>query len=485
MLAHNDKSNSCSPSMAPVNLEQAALSTALLKKTSEHRTQLVRILLFITITTLVVFIHQIFLVGSPPSDWHSLVHYALLAITAILLLGTWFTWKSYYQLHRQQKSMLDAYAHSKQLIEITGENLNTSETILESLFNVSNDRILVVDSQNRIIKANKVAEKWAGYEPCQREFSEVFPVCDSQGERRTELNQINYTRSTQVAHHGRLLRGGTDCSMLLSVDTYPVKIPDNDSDLVITIARDVTKNARHELATCHQEKMATLGVLVAGFAHDLGNPLASLSSELELLREEEPEKIYESLDTLNEYLDRIKRKLHDIVEFSRRPDENKEDVDAHSAIDYALKLTRYDPRARRVRFNIAVKDDFPPLRMKEDDLVLILVNLIVNAYDAMPNGGTLSINGSMTPAGDIQLTVADTGDGMDAATLQQATRPLFSTKDTLYSHGAGLGLTMVDQLMDAAGGQLYMASEPGHGTQITLRLPQQTDDQFSLMRASL
>ena len=483
MLVHNDKSNSHSSSVEPVNLAQEALSTALLKQDSEHRTQLVRILLFIAITTLVVFIHQIFMVSNPDNDWHALVHYALLVITATLFLGTWFTWKSYYQLHRQQKSMLDAYTRSKQLIEITGESLHTSETILESLFCASNDRILIVDSQNRIIKSNKVAEKWAGYEPGQREFSEVFPVCDSQGERRTELNLINYTRSTQMAHHGRLLRGGADCSMLLSVDTYPVRLAENDSSLVISIARDVTMQAGRELATCHQEKMATLGVLAAGFAHDLGNPLASLSSEIELLREEKPERIRDSLDTLNEYLDRIKRKLHDIVEFSRRPDENKQDVEAHAAINYALKLTRYDPRAQNVQFKVAVSDDTQPVKMKEDELVLALVNLIVNAYDAMPNGGTLSISAGMTPAGDVQMAVTDTGDGMDAATRQQATRPLFTTKNTLSSGGTGLGLTMVEQLIHSAGGKLTLNSEPGNGTCIMLRLPRKIYDEPGLKRA--
>ena len=484
MLTHNDQSSSHAPSVAPVNLAQEELSTALQVQDSEHRTHLVRMLLFITITTLVVFIHQIFLVSDPVSDWHSLVHYALLVITAALLFGTWFTWNSYYQLRRQQKAMLGAYTHSKQLNETTGKSLRTSETILESLFDASADRVLVVDLKNRIIKANKVAEKWAGYYPGQREFTEVFPVCDSQGERRNELNLIEYTRTTQTAHYGRLLRGGADCSMLLSVDTYPVRLPENDSDLVISIARDVTEKTGHELAACHQQKMAALGILVAGFAHDLGNPLASLSSELELLREEEPEKIRESLDTLNEDLDRIKNKLHDIVEFSHRPDENKQDGDVRAAINHALKLTRYDPRARHVHFNIVVKDDIPPVRMKENDLVLILVNLIVNAYDAMPNGGTLSISVSMKPAGDIQLTVTDTGAGMDASTLHQATRPLFTTKDTLGSHGAGLGLTMVDQLMNSAGGKLTLTSEPGHGTRIMLKLPQQTYDEFSLKRTA-
>jgi len=479
---HNDKSGDYAPSAATVDLTQEELGAALLEQDSTHRAHLLRTLLFITLTTIVVFLHQIFLVSNQVSDWHTLVHYTLLAITAALLFGTWFTWNSYYRLHRQQNTMLVAYTRTKELSETTNKSLQRSETILESLFGVSADRILVVDSQNRIINANKVAVKWAGCDPRKREFTEVFPICGSQGERRTELNLIEYTRSTQIAHHGRLLRGGTDCSMLLSVDTYPVRLPENDSDLVISIARDVTEQTGHDLASCHQEKMASLGILVAGFAHDLGNPLASLSSELELLREEEPEKIRESLDTLQEYLDSIKRKLHDIVEFSRRPDENKQDVDARIAIRHALKLTRYDPRARHVHFNIAVKDNIPTVKMKEDDLVLVLVNLIINAYDAMPNGGTLTISDSMTPAGDVLLAVADTGDGMDAATLQQATRPLFTTRNTLYSHGAGLGLTMVEQMMNSAGGKLNLASEPGHGTRVTLRLPREIDDQLSLKR---
>lgn len=228
--------------------------------------------------------------------------------------------------------------------------------------------------------------------------------------------------------------------------------------------------------------MAALGLLVAGFAHDLGNPLASLSSELELLREEDPEKVRESLDTINEHVGRIKRKLHDIVQFARHTEENKRVVNTREAIDHALKLTRYDPRARQVHFNIEVNDDVPPVRIKEDDLVLALINLIVNAFDAMPQGGTLSINVSMTPTGDALLTVTDTGVGMDVATLQQATQPLFTTKDTCDADGTGLGLTMIEQLIVSAGGKLTLASEPGRGTRIMLQLPLAETDHFQVKR---
>ena len=342
------------------------------------------------------------------------------------------------------------------------------------------DRILILDSENRIVKANKVAIKWVGYDPSDHEFTEIFPVCNSQGERRSELSLIEYTRTTQRHHHGRMLRGGANCSMLLSVDTYPVKSAENDSDLIISIARDVTEQTGYELASRHREKMAALGLITAGFAHDLGNPLSSLSSELELLREEEDtEKIHKSLATVNTHVARIKRKLYEIVQFARRPDENEYYVNTRDAINHVLKLTRYDPRAQRIQFDINLDDTVPPVRMNEDNFVLVLCNLIVNAFDAMPEGGTLTINTAIASTGEAIVTVSDTGVGMDATTLQQATLPLFTTKNIRNAYGTGLGLTMSKQLITSSGGELSLASEPGSGTRIMLRLPLVTTKHYA------
>lgn len=473
MATHNDKPGVHSSASEPAGPEEVRLGKALLKDDRDHRIHLVRTLLFITVTTIVVFIHQIFLVSSQISELHNLAHVVLLVVTLVLLIGTWVTWSSFYKLHHRQKAVLDALTDSTQLVASTGKSLRKSETLLESLFGAVTDRILVVDSNNRIIKANRIAGEWAGFDPSLHDFTEVFPICDNQGggERRSELRLIELTRSSQKAYHGRLLRGGVDCLMLLSVDTYPVSLPESDSDLVIEIARDVTDQTGHELAVRHKEKMASLGLLVAGFAHDIGNPLASLSTELELIRENEPEKIYESLDKISEYVARIKRKLHDIVQFARSTGENRPDVNIYVAIDHALKLTRYDPRAHRIHFKIEVPDQLIKVKINEDDLVLALINLIVNAFDAMPQGGTLSISVSTTHTGEILLTVADTGIGMDAATLEQATRPLFTTKVTADAHGTGLGLTMVKQVMESAGGELMLESNPGHGTRAILRMP--------------
>ena len=451
---------------------------SLLGQDFQLRSHLKRSIVLVAVAAIVVVTHQTFvLMNYPSGGWHSLAHVALVIIAVALIFAAWIIWSSYLRLQCSQQCMIDAYAQSEIHAQQTGTSLRKSESLLESLFGAITDRILVVDQGNRIIKANAIAATWAGRDPTSLRFDEVYPDCDSHGERRNELALIEFTRATQKPQRGRLLRGGVACARLLSIDTYPVNPRDHESTVIISIARDVTEQTGRELVSRHREKMATLGLLVAGFAHDLGNPLASLSSELELLHEEnDPDKVRESLDTINGYLERIRRKLHEIVEFARHTDRNRQDVDTREAIDHALKLTRHDPRARRIRFKVDVADDVLRVQMQEDDLVLALVNLIINAFDAMPQGGTLSFSTSMSSSGDVLLTVLDTGAGMDAATLHQATRPLFTTKATCDTDGTGLGLTMVEQLIGVAGGEITLSSEVGHGTCVTLRLPASETD---------
>ena len=451
----------------------------LLEQNVRLRTHLKRAMLFVTISALVVVIHQAYVVYGYPASyyWHSVAHIAILAVTAALIVGAWLTWFSYLKLHHQQQTMLDAYTHSEEISKKTGESLRESETLLESLFGAITDRIVVVDSLNHIVKANKIARSWAGCDPTHREFSEIFPTCDSQGERRNELSLIEFTRESRGTHRGRLLRGGADCSMLLSVDTYPVDLPDNDSSLVISVARDVTDQTRDDLASRHREKMAALGIMAAGVAHDLGNPLASLSSELDILHDRDPETYGASMAAVREHVGRIKRKLRDIVEFAQPSSNGNHETNVRNAINRALKLTHYDPRARQVQFGVEVDEEMSPALIKQDDLILALVNLIINAFDAMPRGGRLSLNASVAAGNNaVLLSVTDTGMGMDASTLQQAVLPLFTTKDGHDSKGTGLGLTMVHQLIDAAGGELTLQSNPGQGTCATLRIPLADED---------
>src|SRR5690606_402262 len=161
-------------------------------------------------------------------------------------------------------------------------------------------RIIVLDRDGRVVKANRVARAAACDPMVGRVCTDIFRECESRCEARRVLEGKG--RSQQVT------RPDPRTGRVWSIDTYPVPARDGEPALVLEVARDVTDEKRLEAQMRHQEKMASLGVLAAGIAHDIGNPLASLSSELEMLEEEDDSAaIRESLGVLRTHVDRIGR----------------------------------------------------------------------------------------------------------------------------------------------------------------------------------
>jgi signal transduction histidine kinase len=267
------------------------------------------------------------------------------------------------------------------------------------------------------------------------------------------------------------MKGGETCSRVLEINTFPVFNDAGDVQLVVEVARDVTEEKEDQALASHYEKMAALGLLAAGIAHDLGNPLASLSSELQMLKQEECdiERMRKSLETLERHIARITDSLRDILGFAGKRTDRSGRASVQSAIDDALRLLRYDPRARSVRFEVDVLHNVPHITMRENDLILVLLNVMVNAIDAMPTGGHVRVYIRDVDLEHIVLAIEDTGTGMDADTLERATQPLFTTK--AETGGTGLGLAVASTLMDRVGGALAIRSAPGKGSTVTLRLP--------------
>ncbi len=219
----------------------------------------------------------------------------------------------------------------------------------------------------------------------------------------------------------------------------------------------------------HQEKMAGLGVLAAGFAHDMGNPLASLSTELEMLEgEDDVARFRESLDVLRRHVGRMSRTLREMVDFARRRREEVTDVSIASAVADSARLVLHDPRWQNVKLSVDVPPDLPPVRMVEDHLVLVLVNLMINAGDAMPDGGALTISARLR-GGFVDLRIRDAGHGMSADVLAKVKAPLFTTKPR--DRGTGLGLAVCDNVVRSVGGEMTITSSPGLGTEVAIALP--------------
>lgn len=237
----------------------------------------------------------------------------------------------------------------------------------------------------------------------------------------------------------------------------------------------ITAGKQLEALLRYQEKLAALGVLAAGIAHDIANPLASMSSELEMIEgETDLARVRESVGVLRGQVRRIDRTLREMTDFARRRGDVAEAVPLHVAVDDALRMVRHDPRARKISFDVEIDRDLPEIQIVEDHLVMVLVNLLINAFDAMPGGGRLTIR-SRRAAAQVRLSIADTGSGMTGEVRARALEPLFTTKE----RGTGLGLSVSDDVIRAAGGQLSIESSPGEGTTVTLCFPAGNEEKKS------
>jgi signal transduction histidine kinase len=349
--------------------------------------------------------------------------HVLRGIGGALMLGTW-------SFVRICKARLVSDADTDKLMAQLGERvrlrtreLEEARAFTELLFNSLRERIVVVDHAGRIVKANRFALD-AARDPTERVWDlERIPVPDEGG----------------------------------------------GPGFVLEVRRDVTQQRNLEAQLRHQEKMAGLGVLTAGFAHDLGNPLASLSTELELLEgEDDVTQLRESLGVLRKHVARMSRTLREMVDFARRRRDAVADVSIAAAVSDSARLVRHDPRWKQVELTIDIPRDLPAVHMVEDHLVLVLVNLMLNAADAMPTGGMLSVTARATGEA-IELRLRDTGSGMPPDVLARAKAPMFTTKGA--ARGTGLGLSVCEGIVRSVGGTLELSSTAGVGTEVVVNLP--------------
>ncbi len=230
------------------------------------------------------------------------------------------------------------------------------------------------------------------------------------------------------------------------------------------------------------QKLDAMGQLTGGVAHDFNNLLSPIIAGFDLLRltgvargDERAEKLIEMGLASAE---RARTLVQRLLSFARRQPLQLVPVDLARALRSLVGLLE-STCGPRVRIELRIEDDLPPVQTDSNQLELAILNLAVNARDAMPEGGVLSIEARRAPGSDsrqgaasgdfVLLSVTDSGAGMDAETLARAVEPFFSTKGV--GKGTGLGLSMVHGLMAQLGGAMNLTSEPGRGTRIELWLP--------------
>jgi signal transduction histidine kinase len=229
------------------------------------------------------------------------------------------------------------------------------------------------------------------------------------------------------------------------------------------------ERARHEksLEMMHFEKLAFLERLTSGITSEIGNPLTSVFSFVQVLMDmEEDEFKKETLETIFFHMNRISDILKQLSGFSKMSHLELKPWKVNSIIENTLSLIQYDTRVQGITIVRELSPDVPAITTDGSQLAHVIVNIVLNAADAMPNGGTLTIR-SRTKENAVVVDFHDTGIGIEREKVGRIFDPFYTTK----AHGTGLGLAVSYNIIKKLSGDLSVESEPNKGTKFTISLP--------------
>ncbi|AWN48149.1 sensor histidine kinase [Methylobacterium terrae] len=352
------------------------------------------------------------------------------------------------------------------------------------LQSVTDYAIFMLDRDGVVANWNAGARRIKGYEAEEivgAHFSRFYTEEDRAGGRPERA--LAAARGGKFEDEGwRVRRDGTRFWASVVIDP----IVGEDGTLVgfAKVTRDVTERKRAQdaleqaqAALAQAQKMEAVGQLTGGVAHDFNNLLMAVLGSLELLRKRLPDdpRLLRLLDNAVQGAERGAALTQRMLAFARRQELKPEAIDlAHLVREMTDLLQR--SIGPGVRIETRFPSGLPPALVDAHQLELALLNLVVNARDAMPEGGTVAIAGRLEEPGAagearpmLCLSVTDTGTGMDAATLARAQEPFFTTKGV--GKGTGLGLSMVHGLAAQSHGRLVLRSRPGAGTTAEVWLP--------------
>jgi len=231
--------------------------------------------------------------------------------------------------------------------------------------------------------------------------------------------------------------------------------------------------SRTQAQLVHSEKLASLGVLAGGVAHEINNPLMVIlgRTELTLMDEGIVSEARENLDTIRQETERIAEIVHGLLSFSRKSRQEKiEDISVNDVLERTLMLSEHQLTLGNIRVTKELDLDLPSIRTNPGQLQQVFMNLIINAHHAMPDGGELTIRTSALPQDRVFIEIEDTGCGISPESLDRLFDPFFTTKEE--GKGTGLGLSVSRNIVESQGGNIGVQSTVGVGTVFRVVLPQ-------------
>jgi two-component system, NtrC family, sensor kinase len=357
------------------------------------------------------------------------------------------------RLYRQLRTKADELERMRQF----------SENILESL----NDGLAVLDRNGRIVRWNRPMEELHGTrheDAVGRAFGDLFDSHIVSLLRDAASDGAAYYKIPLVSRHEPPRR------LLVNVGTTPLR--DSHADVVgsIVIVEDISSRVQLEEQLQISEKMASIGLLAAGVAHEVNTPLTGISSFTQMLLEgaspEDPKTAV--LEKIERQTFRAAKIVNGLLNLARPAQVDSGPCDINTVINDVLSLLEHQFKNGSIQVRKELASDPPVVQGVEHTLQQVFLNLFLNARDAMPKGGWLTI-ASRQERGSAVIEVADTGSGIPAEQLSRIYDPFFTTK--AIGKGTGLGLSITYGIVQEHGGTISCDSQVGQGTRFSIRLP--------------
>jgi PAS domain S-box-containing protein len=362
-----------------------------------------------------------------------------------------------------QQILLDRNELENRLREITSLKAY-NDNILSSMTN----GLITIDLNGNIVTLNPMAEQILGKKreevtglSLEEACHDHHPLCQMM------IEALSHGKGT--SHSEIELKRG-EASLWLTTSTSLLTDGEGKKIGALAIFQDITEIKALEERLRQADRLAALGILSAGLAHEIKNPLSAIKTFVQLL----PKKV-ESLSFMEKFnvtvpreIDRINQLVEDLLELTRKRVRSLVDVDVNRLILQITDLHGEEMGRRHIIFENHLNEALPPIRGDSETLYRAFSNLVINAIQAMPNGGSFHISSELDQVSSVvKITFRDTGVGMDEETSKSLFNPFFTTKDK----GVGLGMALVRKIIEDHRGTIEVTSEKGKGTTFVLGLP--------------
>jgi len=339
--------------------------------------------------------------------------------------------------------------------------------------------VMIIGSDYRVLDINETLLATLGLERkeavgryCYEITHRLTTPCSGE-DHKCPLKETLMTRKPTKETH--IHKDKDNKNVHYSISAYPL-FENGEIIGAIELSRDITADINTRQAMMQQDKLASIGRLSAGVAHEINNPLTTILTTAMLIQEDiDPDNpMYEELETITNETLRCRKIVASLLDFARQTKPAKKHYNINDIITECVGLTRKQAEFKDVQILKALSEKVPKLLLDKEQIQQALINLILNATDATDPGGKITVSTAFSPDNQfVNIKVSDTGKGIAAEVVDKIFEPFFTTREI----GTGLGLAITHGIIGWHGGDIRVQSRPGQGTTFTIRLPHNQGNQ--------